>query len=66
MKNWIEFGKSWREFKRANLAVVGTVVEIDGREFLIGDINELGGVCDDCMDFEYEAIVTQYRVAKIE
>lgn len=23
-----------------------------GREFLVGDVNELGGVCDDCQDLD--------------
>jgi len=31
------------------------------QEFLIGDINKLGGVCDDCMEFSYESIVVEYK-----
>lgn len=32
-----------------------------GREILVGDINELGGVCDHCTDGSYAEVVTRYR-----
>jgi len=45
----------------------GTLVEIlDNKElkqYLIGDINSLGGVCDDCMGFSKNAVVVRYKVA---
>jgi len=34
----------------------------ENKQFLIGDINENGGVCDDCRDFEMEDIVLRYKV----
>ena len=40
----------------------GTQVEVDGKRYLIGDINQLAGVCDDCVAFAQEVIVTRYRV----
>jgi hypothetical protein len=44
----------------------GTLVEIldnkQLKQFLIGNINTLGGVCDDCMGFSKEAIVVRYKV----
>jgi hypothetical protein len=44
----------------------GTLIEvkIDGelKQLLIGDINTLGGVCDDCMDFGRDVIVVRYKV----
>lgn len=63
---------SWREFREAGLARVGTVVEVAEAKkhpkqnpriigtFLIGDINGLGGVCDDCMAFGYGDLVVSY------
>lgn len=57
---WIKYGKSWREFRKEKLAVVGTRIRVSVKEYLIGDINILGGVCDDCMDFGYEEIVAEY------
>ena len=30
---------------------VGTIIKMkDGRELLVGDVNQLGGVCDDCTE----------------
>jgi len=30
---------------------VGTIIKMrDGRKLLVGDINPLGGVCDDCVE----------------
>jgi hypothetical protein len=44
----------------------GTLIEVRvGKEvtqFLIGDINTLAGVCDDCMGFGRDAIVVKYKV----
>lgn len=45
----------------------GTLIEIlDNKilkQLLIGDINSLGGVCDDCMGFSKDAVVVRYKVA---
>lgn len=40
----------------------GVQIEVDGRCYLIGDINTTCGVCEDCTAFEPESIVTRYRV----
>lgn len=66
--SWIKYGLSWEDFcwKKDNLAKVGTLVEINNKIYLIGDINELGGVCDDCMDFDKIDIVTRYKKITIE
>lgn len=49
----------------AGLGLVRPGVQIemaDGKQYLIGDINRLRGVCDDCTAFEPEDIVVRYRV----
>lgn len=44
----------------------GTLIEIlDNKvlkQLLIGDINNLGGVCDDCMGFSRDAVVVRYKI----
>ena len=44
----------------------GTLIEVlDNnilKQYLIGDINSLGGVCDDCMGFGKDAVVVRYKV----
>lgn len=44
----------------------GTLIEVligkELKQLLIGDINILGGVCDDCMGFGKDAIVVRYKV----
>lgn len=41
----------------------GVLIEMeDGSQYLIGDINELCGVCDDCTAFDRESIVKKYKV----
>ena len=54
---WIPYGGTWTAFCAAWLAKAGTQVEVVGIKdepagnseiLLIGDINEAGGVCDDC------------------
>lgn len=34
----------------------GAVLRVGGEDYLVGDVNELLGVCDDCRDFRYEDI----------
>ncbi len=50
--SWIEVNKTWRDFSypdRHPLCDVGVLVETDdGRQILFGDLNVLGGECDDC------------------
>lgn len=40
----------------------GTQIEVGEKLYLIGDINPNRGVCDDCIAFASDAIVTRYRV----
>lgn len=52
-------------FSARKLNVPGTLIKTKkkygGRnEFLIGDINELRGVCDDCVMFDKDAVVVGY------
>ena len=57
-----------KSFCGRGLNKVGTMIEIvdNGmdKKLLIGDVNALGGVCDDCMGFDREVIVLRYKVAK--
>ena len=32
------------------------------KQFLIGNINTVGGVCDDCVAFDGKSVVTKYKV----
>ena len=55
------YGKSFSQFRRDKLARPGTVIVLaNGEQYLIGDINMLGGVCDDCPAFSMAAIVETY------
>jgi hypothetical protein len=50
-------------FTKRGLAKVGTIVFMeDGENYLIGNINKMGGVCDDCMAFEKETRVLGYMI----
>lgn len=51
-----------RTFVGQGLAKPGTQIEVDGKLYLIGDINPNRCVCDDCTAFDMDAIVTRYRV----
>lgn len=74
MNEWIEFNSSWREFDLQGLNKPGTLVEVQyknywdeaektlTRQFLIGDINDSRGVCDDCTEFDRDATVIKYKV----
>jgi hypothetical protein len=53
-------------FTGAGLALAGTLIEVkkvDGTmsQMLIGNINELGGVCDDCTDIRSDDIIIRYK-----
>jgi hypothetical protein len=68
-KFWVEYNKPWLDFEDEGLARAGTFVEVKGDEndaeavekYLIGDINEARGVCDDCTAFPKGAIVLRYK-----
>lgn len=59
---WQEANMTWQEFSNRNLNEPGTLVEVDGDCYLIGDINTLRGVCDDCTAFDKKEIVSRYKV----
>lgn len=65
-KDWINFGKPWNEFNEGypnkDRSVPGVQIEMaDGTRYLIGDINQLRGVCDDCNAFDRDEVVARYR-----
>lgn len=67
--SWIVYDKSWREFCNAGLNKSGTQICVQDSYhlakqyvFLIGDINELGGVCDDCQEVLDTQTVLRYRI----
>jgi hypothetical protein len=50
-------------FVARRLNKAGTMVFMeDGKTYLVGHINRLAGVCDDCKAFENEARVLGYKV----
>lgn len=74
---WIDAkGKTFSELMEKNKMQTGVEIEVrvdlgpKGKRkmrFLIGNINELGGVCDDCREFPLDQPVIRYRtVWKVE
>jgi hypothetical protein len=63
-KTWVEYGKTWQEFLKDKPVIFsGVQIELtNGARFLIGDINSLGGQCDDCMAFSYDTVIERYRL----
>jgi hypothetical protein len=64
---WIEYGKTWEQFKKDSLNNSGTVVrvkqgEADAETLLIGDMNESGGACECCGWVNASATVLAYKV----
>lgn len=72
MSDWIAVDKPWDEFTNAS---AGVQIEVRRRNphvkteflsetefYLIGELNELGGVCDDCQGIRHNDIVLRYRV----
>ncbi len=65
---WAEHGEKQanKSFCGRNLNRPGVLIEFEenGQRFkhLIGEINQLGGVCDDCRAFGDETIILRYRV----
>jgi len=68
-KYWVKYNKSWLDFENDGLARAGMFVEVKGNTYdaeavetyLIGDVNENRGVCDDCTAFPKGAIVLRYK-----
>ena len=66
MGNWIEVNLPWQSFRYGHKGCSrGNQISVQRKDgvfsFLIGDINECGGVCDDCMGFGRDDIVLRYR-----
>lgn len=64
-EKWIPYDKNWEAFTNEEFCVPGVVVQFDnGKQLLVGDINVLGGSCDDCCpeecDWSGGHIVTKY------
>lgn len=65
MGDWIVVNKEWRELSYGKDPMIRAGVQIElssGERYLIGDINMLGGVCDDCREFNSSTVVARYRV----
>jgi hypothetical protein len=60
----IAFGNTFRDFEHQNLNKPGTLIWINdfSEPYLIGNINPLGGVCNDCCDVRYGDVVDFYKV----
>lgn len=59
---WIQYGRTWKDFEEEFQDLRGIQVEVNDCLYLIGDINQQGGECDDCMPFRRRKdIVTRYR-----
>lgn len=60
---WRAFGGTFRDFVGAGLCVPGVQIRAGGGgTHLVGDINEVGGVCDDCKGVRPGDVVEAYRV----
>jgi hypothetical protein len=61
--DWIDAdGKTFGELKDSEVIKPGVLIEMaEGGTFLIGDVNPMGGVCDDCQqEVTYRAVVVRY------
>jgi len=68
VRKWVFNHKEYnkKSFCELKLNKTGTLVEIqfknsETKTYLIGDINKLGGVCDDCTEFDENSIVKRYK-----
>jgi len=66
---WIEFGGNWGSFREQGLNRPGTQLDVQNcfdltkhKLYLIGDINKLGGICDDCVGISSRATIIRYRI----
>lgn len=72
MSEWIDFNLPYYQynnketFMAKGLSRAGTLIEVESdhklEQYLIGDINEHCGVCDDCTAFGFDSIVTRYKI----
>ncbi len=67
-KEWTTYGKTWDEFCESGLNTAGTHIHIHDSDlseyitYLIGDVNRVGGVCDDVSAIRPNEIISRYRV----
>jgi len=61
-----KFIKEKDSLTKRELNKAGTLIDTKYGKFLIGDINKLKGICDDCVAFEYETIVKRYKVISLD
>ena len=60
---WIDVDIPWSEFEDQGLNKPGTLILMsDGKEYMIGHINTIRGVCDDCTKFNSRQVIHQYKV----
>lgn len=66
MGDWVDIGKSWEDFLHHPMRKVGVLIEVQigktKKQYLIGDINKWGGICDDCTAFDEEDRVIRAKV----
>lgn len=73
--SWVEYNKTFRELREEGLAIPGTLIKAERHSaweesdrvieiLLLGDLNCLGGVCDDCQGVYYEDKILSYRLPK--
>lgn len=60
---WVEYGKTWRYFVNEMDEMLGMVVYVDNREYLIGNINRSNGACGCCHGIWPDDIVIRYAIA---
>jgi len=60
---WVCVDTPYVELAARGFVRPGVLLEMQsGRRLLVGDINELGGVCDDCTDVAVDGVVSRYAV----
>ena len=68
MNEWIKINLPFNNYENDNsfygkgLAKPGTLIKIDNKEYLIGHINEAGGICDCCEFFDGETVIESYKI----
>ena len=58
---WDDYGDG-DSFVKRGLNKPGTLIKTHLGTFLIGNINELRGICDDCTEFPISTYVIEYAV----
>ena len=71
MSDWIELNLPYDNYKEncfvgKDLNIPGTLIDTKYGIFLIGHINPLKGVCDDCVEFRSPTIVKRYKIVWTE